>query len=231
MRDPEFTQIVEFCEACLDRHGDSYLGVGWTKRQADADTRYRVMLDIVREPVETPLTLLDFGCGASHLYEYICQQGLGHHLTYSGLDVSPRFLELSRRKFPAVAYLELDVLQPRAEWPTYDYIVLNGIFNVKADLSFDAMWSYARSLLRTVFDHARKGIAFNAMSKHVDWERDDLFHLPLDLLAVFLTQELSRHFLVRHDYGLYEYTTYVYRDPVLVPLGADTDAGNGTRGI
>src|SRR5437867_4147760 len=59
MRDPEFTQIVEFCEACLDRHGDSYLGVGWTKRQADADTRYRVMLDIVREPVETPLTLLD----------------------------------------------------------------------------------------------------------------------------------------------------------------------------
>ena len=164
MRDAEFTRIVEFCEACLDRHGDSYLGVGWTKRQADADTRYRVMLDIVREPVGTPLTLLDFGCGASHLYEYICQQGLGHHLTYSGLDVSPRFLELSRRKFPAVAYLELDVLQPRAEWPTYDYIVLNGIFNVQADLSFDAMWSYARSLLRTVFDHARKGIAFNAMS-------------------------------------------------------------------
>ena len=50
------------------------------------------------------------------------------------------------------------------------------------------------------------------MSKQVDWERDDLFHLPLDLLADYLTRNLSRHFVIRNDYGLYEYTVYVYHD-------------------
>ncbi|HCH65700.1 MAG TPA: SAM-dependent methyltransferase, partial [Deltaproteobacteria bacterium] len=29
----------------------------------------------------------------------------------------------------------------------------------------------------------------------------------------FLTAELSRHFCIRHDYGLYEYTCTVYRAP------------------
>jgi hypothetical protein len=54
-------------------------------------------------------------------------------------------------------------------------------------------------------------LAFNVMSKQVDWERDDLFHLPLDRLLTFLSREVSRHVVIRHDYGLYEYTAYVYQ--------------------
>jgi hypothetical protein len=49
------------------------------------------------------------------------------------------------------------------------------------------------------------------MSTHVDWERDDLFHLPIDKLTAFLVKEASRDFIIRHDYKLYEYTAYVYR--------------------
>jgi hypothetical protein len=56
-------------------------------------------------------------------------------------------------------------------------------------------------------------MALNLMSKHVDWERDDLFHLPIDELLQFSRRELSRHVVIRHDYGLYEYTAYVYREP------------------
>jgi hypothetical protein len=54
-------------------------------------------------------------------------------------------------------------------------------------------------------------MAFNVMSKHVDWERDDLFHLPFDELGRWLVSSISRNFVIRADYGLYEYTTYVYR--------------------
>jgi hypothetical protein len=45
----------------------------------------------------------------------------------------------------------------------------------------------------------------------VDWERDVLFHLPFDAAAAFVSSALSRRFVFRSDYGLYEYTTYVYR--------------------
>jgi len=79
-------------------------------------------------------------------------------------------------------------------------------------MSLEEMDSYFRTLVRRVFRHVRIGMAFNVMSKQVEWEREDLFHLPFDELADFLTAEVSRHFVIRHDYGLYEYTTYVYRN-------------------
>ena len=81
-------------------------------------------------------------------------------------------------------------------------------YAAKCDLSFEDMLEYFQRLVRRVFANARKGLAFNVMSKQVDWECDDLFHVPFDLLASFLTREVGCHFVFRHDYGLYEYTTY-----------------------
>ena len=211
MRDKPYERLVRFSESFFERHGDCYLGVGWTKRQEDADTRYRVMLDLFAADDDRPATLLDFGCGASHLYEYLRRRPQGN-ISYSGLDLSPRFLACSRSKFPDVTYYELDILEDD-RLPTFDYVVMNGLFNVRCDLSFDEMLTYFQRMVQRVFAHTRRALAFNVMSKQVDWEREDLFHVPFDLVASFLAREVSRHFVFRHDYGLYEYTTYVYREP------------------
>ena len=53
------------------------------------------------------------------------------------------------------------------------------------------------------------------MSKIVDWERDDLFHLPMDDAARLLHRLAGRHVRMRADYGLYEYTAYAYKRPSL----------------
>jgi len=34
--------------------------------------------------------------------------------------------------------------------------------------------------------------------------------LPLDTLASFACRELSRHFVTRNDYGLFEFAAYIY---------------------
>jgi hypothetical protein len=93
----------------------------------------------------------------------------------------------------------------------FDYIVMNGVLTEKLTLSHDEMLAYTEELLSTVFSWARRGLAFNVMSKRVDWEREDLFHLSFDTLSEILVRRLSRHFVIRHDYRLYEYTVYVYR--------------------
>ncbi|HXN48162.1 MAG TPA: class I SAM-dependent methyltransferase [Bryobacteraceae bacterium] len=204
---------VRFCEEMLARHGDNYLGVGWTKDARYAALRYRIMLDVIR-PAAAPVDLLDFGCGASHLYEYIVSQGLSN-TNYSGLDLSPKFLELSRRKHPDITYYHADLMNAEVTIPEFDYIVLNGLFTYKGPLAYDAMLTYWQTLVERVFRFVRVGLAFNVVSKYVDWERDDLFHLPLETMAAFVTQKLSRHFTIRHDYNLYEYTVYVYKEPVL----------------
>jgi hypothetical protein len=51
------------------------------------------------------------------------------------------------------------------------------------------------------------------MSRHVDWERDDLFHWGFDEVAAFLIRDVSRHYSFRADYGLFEFTTFVWRSP------------------
>jgi len=210
MEDKSYLKIVSHYESCLERHGDTHLGVDWPKKE-DAETRYRVMLEAIRREDRTrTVRLLDFGCGASHLYEHIVAHGLGN-IAYSGLDLSENFVRLSRTKFPANAYYCVDLLDDQAAIPSFQYIVMNGVFTEKGTLTFDEMFSYFKQLLKKVFAQAEIGLAFNVISKHVDWEREDLFHLPFDTLAEFLRDEVTRNFVFRNDYGLYEYTTYVYR--------------------
>jgi len=186
------------------------LGVGWTKKKEYADARYEVMLELIRPDRHCHVTLLDFGCGASHLYEHILQHKLGN-IEYSGLDLSEKFINLSKSKFPSVSYYLLDVLDGAVTLPVFDYVVFNGVFTMKCNLTSDEMFKYFQAVVSKMYDKVRIGMALNVMSKQVEWEREDLFHLPFDALASFLAKDISRNFTIRHDYGLYEYTTYVYK--------------------
>lgn len=206
-----YLEIVRHYEACLQQHGDSHLGVDWPNKK-DTFLRYKVMLDVIRETKETPVSLLDFGCGTSHLYEYM-QRGIYPKVEYIGLDISPEYVKVAKAKYPHIAYHCLDILADEEAMPEVDYVVMNGVFTEKRGLTFEEMWTYCQQMLMTIFPYVRHGMAFNVMSRHVDWERDDLFHLSIDLLATFLKEKLSRHWVLRHEYGLYEYTVYVYRTP------------------
>ncbi|MFA9270347.1 class I SAM-dependent methyltransferase [Svornostia abyssi] len=206
MTAPRYRAIVDHYEACLEEHGDTHLGVDWPNAE-DAETRHGVMLELVRD---RPATLLDFGCGASHFYEHIVREGVTG-IDYAGLDLSARFVELSRQKHPGNRYWCADILDEDVELPRFDYVVMNGVFTEKLDLPFDEMFAFVRRVVERVWEHTDRGLAFNVMNKHVDWERDDLFHLPFDDLAAWLVGSVSRNIVMRADYGLYEYTTYVYR--------------------
>jgi hypothetical protein len=133
-------------------------------------------------------------------------------LQYVGVDISPEFVGVCRRKFSGVEFHVADILRDRKNLQPADYVIANGVFTEKRSLSWDAMWDYTREMITALYGLARVGLAFNVMSHHVDWEREDLFHLPYDTLAAFLKARISRHFVFRADYGLYEYTTYVFRE-------------------
>ena len=203
--------IVKHYEDCLDKHGDTHLGVDWPKAE-DVNKRYKVMLDIIRFANDSTVkvSLLDFGCGAAHLLQYILDSGIDN-VNYSGLDVSEKFVALSKEKFPRTSFYCVDILDDNVDLPHFDYVVMNGVFTEKRELSFEDMWAYFCKMLTKVFTIADKGIAFNVMSKAVEWERSDLFHMPADLLIEFLTKNLTRNFIIRNDYGLYEFTTYIYK--------------------
>ena len=117
-------------------------------------------------------------------------------VAYTGLDLSADALGHARRKHPATPFLQADVLADDSVLGDYDYVVMNGVFHWRGDLSTDQMERYWRTLLATVYEHCRMGLAFNVMSHHVDWYREDLFHLPFDTMAEFVTKHLSRHLVI-----------------------------------
>lgn len=206
---PLYDEIRTCTESYFDRIGDHPTGVGWPN-EADALVRYQVMLDVIRESPAQPLTLLDFGCGLGHLYEYLQSQSLPM-IDYVGVDLSDRFVQQCRSKHPGVQFCCYDLLKNSERTPQFDYAVINGVFTSKCSMTFEQMFSFVREIVTTLFLKANCGLAFNTISKHVDWERDDLFHLPLDDLAAFLCKDVSRNFVIRNDYGLYEQTIYVYK--------------------
>ena len=205
-----YNKILEHYENCLEKHGDTHLGVDWPK-QEDVDKRYKIMLDIIRLNEENSIvSLLDFGCGTAHLLEYI-KKNKYEKILYTGLDISQKFINVAQVKYPDNSFYCIDIFDSGVALPNFDYIVMNGVFTEKRELSFDEMWDYFTKMISIIYKKCNKGFAFNVMSKNVDWEREDLFHVSHDLLTDFLCKNLNRNYIIRNDYGLYEYTVYVLK--------------------
>ena len=76
----KYKSIIYHYEDCFKKHGDSNLGVDWPNK-IDADTRYKIMLEVITCSSLT-VSLLDFGCGLSHLYEFILKNRLDYIIGY-----------------------------------------------------------------------------------------------------------------------------------------------------
>lgn len=208
-----YLQNVHRWERLFAQHGDSPQALGSRDIEMER-VGFEAVLDILAHE-RAPITLLDFGCGPARLYDYMLQRGMTH-VAYTGLDLSPTFLDCARRKHPVVPFLDLDVLERPEVLGTFDYVVLSGVLTSRSGMSYSEAWSFMTRTLQVLFGHTSRGLAFNVGSKQVDWERDDLFHVPFDDLATFIRSNLSDRFAFRHDYGYYEYTTYVYPPQALV---------------
>jgi SAM-dependent methyltransferase len=196
------------------QHGDTHCGLGYPKREG-FDTRYRIYLDVIREAeLGDKCSLLDIGCGTARLLDLI--KSLGRkEIEYRGVDLSPKLIKAAREKHPEAAFVCGDPFELEEIWTAQpDYVVFGGIFTCRLQMSVEEMTAYMIRLVGLAFAHCRRGVAFNVMSHHVDWQRDDLFHVPFDRMAEILQANFSRHYLFRADYGLYEYAVYLYRSAV-----------------
>ena len=210
---PPGDALLAYYESRLERHGDTAQGAGWPN-EADRQKRFQVICDLLlAQSTGARIAVCDLGCGTGELLAAIRARGLTM-IDYCGVDRSERALGEARRKFPGVRFEKLDVLtasESRREGLNCDFVVANGLFTVKDSLSQEQMWGFLRAVVERVWPHARRGVIFNVMSKLVDWERDDLFHVSFDEMAAFLQQLAGRQVGFRADYGLYEYMAYALK--------------------
>jgi SAM-dependent methyltransferase len=217
----EWSVIVRHYEACLTKHGATPRGVDWPSG-ADLATRFGVMLELLPQAGDKP-TVLDLGCGPGLLLDYMTLMGVADRVRYLGLDLSQGMIDAARSRWPAHDFACRDICAEPLPDQSVDVVIMNGVLTERVSLSLEAMTALAQALVAAAFRAARVGIAFNVMNAHVDWQRDDLFHWPFDTLAAFLKREIGTNYEFRADYGLYEYTCFVRRQPRL-PAGPTREA-------
>jgi hypothetical protein len=207
-----YLELASHYDASLSEHGDTAKGADWPN-QPDREIRFEVMLDLLRNDRAKRIEILDFACGTADLLRYMRGRNIAN-VNYRGADISEEALKLARRKFPDTSFTRIDVLRAsdsEVAALAADYCIINGLFTVKRSLSQAEMWSFLTRIVSRLWPLMRKGIAFNVLSKHVDWERNDLFHLPYDQAADFLHGLAGRNIAFRADYDLYEYTCFAFK--------------------
>lgn len=203
-----YRHIITHYESCLAEHGASAKGMDWPNEK-DLSTRFDVMLEMIN--VARQVSILDLGCGVGLLVDHMEKKGVSEHLDYMGIDVSAKMIAAAKHRHPDKNFEIRDILINPLPSGSFDFVIMNGILTEKRGLRFEQMEDYAKALIKTAYDSCNHGLAFNVMSWHVDWQREDLFHWPIDNVVSFMVAECSRDIVMRMDYGLYEYTIYLYR--------------------
>jgi dTDP-4-amino-4,6-dideoxygalactose transaminase len=208
---PEDALLAHY-DAALATHGDTPQGALWPNGH-DRLVRFDVLLDLLSDRSPGPVVLCDLGCGTGELLARIRERGLPG-IRYVGVDRSARALALARAKFPRERFVELDVTDPGADLAALecDYLIANGLFTVKHNLSDAEMSGFLREVLEKAWPRVRRGLAVNVMSPAVDWRRDDLYHASMDDMARLLHGLAGRRVRMRADYGLYEYACFATRE-------------------
>jgi hypothetical protein len=118
------------------------------------------------------------GCGhAAEAAEPVFQLCERIGLEYELIAVPETMLGHARSRWPAQRFELRDVRDHPFPDYAFDYIIACGTFTVRFENSYDAQVHLVEGTLEALWPSSRFGIGFNVMSKHVDWERDDLFHL------------------------------------------------------
>lgn len=191
-------------------HGARSEGVDWGSNEAKVLLRYDKMLAVLGpEPVKP--TLLDVGCGYGGLLGYATEQKI--ELEYTGIDVSENMIEWARANQAGGTFIPGDFIDHDFATP-FDYVVCNGILTQKLDTTNLDMDQFAAQLIKKMFSLCKVGVAFNVMTTKVNYFSNNLYYRnPAELFSWCLS-EISSHIRLDHSYPLFEYTLYIYREPL-----------------
>ena len=114
-------------------------------REATFAERWRALLAHAEAP---PRRVLEFACGSANDYRAIAEYGIGRHLDYVGVDISPKNVANARKRFPTVDFRVGDVLDLADADGAFDLVVASDLFEHLAPTALDRALDEAIRLAR-----------------------------------------------------------------------------------
>ncbi len=159
-----------------------------------------------------PFTVIDYGCGYGAMFDFL--NARGWQFEYYGVDLIEKMVVAGRevhKGFPNAHFTTHE-----KELPMADYLVAQGIFNIKLESQYDEWQAMITETLPRMNALCSKGFSFNMLTKYSDAdrmaERPDLFYGDPLFFFDFCKRNFSRNVALLHDYGLYDFTVIVRKD-------------------
>jgi SAM-dependent methyltransferase len=200
--------VARYYSAKLAEHGDTAHGVDWNGEESQV-LRFDQLVKVIQR--RSGFSVNDLGCGYGALLDYLTPKF--ERFSYHGTDISPDMIRAARARHPRAP----DALFAVTPEPTSvaDYGIASGIFNVRLD-SPDTDWErHIESTLDLLDRTSRESFAFNCLTKYSDDDRRRSHLYYADPCALFdlCKRKYSRQVALLHDYGLYEFTLLVRKQP------------------
>jgi len=200
--------LVDYYDDKLREHGATPKGVDWNG-EASQQLRFRQLAKIIAPG--RPATITDLGCGYGALAEFLDGAGIDCH--YLGVDASADMVAAARERLRGRANTELVVGNGCVR--NTDYVVASGIFNCRLHFDDAAWFDFITATIDDMVAHADRAVAFNCLTIYSDADRmrDDLYYSDPCRLFDYCKRKHSRDVALWHDYGAYEFTIVVRKEP------------------
>lgn len=211
----DLAHIANHYSALIAKYGNAPQGAQWPDRRLQ-ELRMEILCQI---GIDAESKVLDFGCGTGHFLQYI-KKTRSFRGDYVGYDICNDAIQLARKIHPDARFETRNILE--SDIPEmFDYVVINGTFNNRVSDN----WGLMTEILSRLYSRTKKGLAFNALSRFVEYFDSNLYYADPLALFRFCKECLSPCITLRHDYQLragvipYEFTMYIFASPLRpVPL-------------
>jgi 2-polyprenyl-3-methyl-5-hydroxy-6-metoxy-1,4-benzoquinol methylase len=150
-------------------------------------------------------SVLDVGCGMGDFYNWL--QKKGFDIKYTGIDITPKMIEISRKRFPGICFEQKDLLDVKKKtFKSYDYVFTSGIFTYRQNEPFD----FLKEMVKQMFKICRKAIVFNSLSCWAETKVDGEFYAD-PIKTLIFCRFLTPWVVLRHDYHPRDFTIYMYK--------------------
>lgn len=193
--------VISFFDKNLHLHGDRPEAVGWSAQ--GQSLHFQSLLDIGRID---HAKILDFGCGKGDFFQFLSDRGIS--VDYTGYDFNEKLISLAQQKYGEDRFRVFDMDKDIID-EEFDYIFLCGVFNLRT-AGLDVM---INKTLSRLFQHCRRGLAFNALSAFNPNKDPELHYTSPDELLSFAVKTLSPYVVLRHERLFYDFTLFIYKGP------------------
>jgi SAM-dependent methyltransferase len=203
MKSDIINKVENYYSKKIKVHGATSQGVDWNGEESHF-LRFEQLTKYFA--IDSKVSILDYGSGFGSLIDFLKLNK--YNFDYLGYDLSSEMVTKGKELYRAS---NIQFTTEENELIKQDYVVANGIFNVKLTTPEEEWKKYILETIKELDKFSLKGFSFNILTSYSDEEfKKDYLHYanPLDIFD-YCKRNFSKNVALLHDYDLYEFTIIV----------------------